>query len=56
MTRMTGGGETIIVRPTNNVYTVLAATAVVVEIVGLVILFMRSNGLFQGGLLGGGGR
>jgi len=48
------GGETIVVRPTNNVYTVLAAAAVVVEIVGLILLFMRAGTLFpDGGLLGG---
>lgn len=44
MTRMTGG-ETIVVPPANNVYTVLAAVAVVVELVGLIILIMRSGAL-----------
>ena len=52
MTRMTGG-QTIEIRPTNNVYTVLAAVAVVASIVGLVMLFLRAQELFPGGLLGG---
>ncbi len=51
MARATGG-ETIIVRPTNNVYTALVAVAVVVEIVGFVLLFLRAGDLFPGGLFG----
>ena len=39
-------GEQIEIKPTNNIYTVLAAVAVVVEIVALVVLYMRNNTLF----------
>jgi hypothetical protein len=39
------GGETIIVRPTNNVYTVLVAVALVVEIVGFIMFFARAKTL-----------
>jgi len=42
-------GEQIQIRPTNNVYTGLAAAAVIIQIVGLIVLFMRAKdvgGLF----------
>ena len=42
-------GETITVRPTNNVYTALAAAAVIVQIIGLIVLFIRANDV--GGLM-----
>lgn len=42
-------GEQIIVRPTNNVYTVLVAVALVVEIIGFVALIMAAQTLFQVG-------
>jgi hypothetical protein len=42
-------GETITVRPTNNVYTALAAAAVIVQIIGLIALFMRAGAV--GGLM-----
>ena len=52
MSRMPGG-ETIIVRPTNNVYTVLVAVAIVANIIAIILLFMRAGELFgPGGLLG----
>ena len=41
-----GGPEQIIVRPTNNVYTALVVVCVIVEIVGLIVLFMRHKTLF----------
>lgn len=47
MGRMSGG-ETIIVRPTNNIYTVLVGAAVVVEIVGLILLIMQAKTLLGG--------
>ncbi len=46
MSRMSSGAEQIVVRPTNNVYTVLVAVAIVVEIVGLVSLWMQSTALY----------
>ncbi len=42
-------GETITVRPSNNVYTGLAAAAVIVQIIGLIVLFMRAGAV--GGLM-----
>ena len=42
-------GETIRVAPTNNVYTALAGAAVVIQILGLLVLFMRAASV--GGLL-----
>ena len=48
MSRMPGG-EQIQVRPTNNVYTALAGAALIVQIIGLIVLFLRAKevgGLF----------
>ncbi len=36
-------GDTVIVKPSNNVYTALAIVGTVVVIVGLVALFMKAN-------------
>ena len=46
MSRM--AGDAIVVRPTNNVYTGLAFAAVVVQLIGLVVLFISATDL--GGL------
>ena len=53
MSRISGGNPQIReVKPTSNVYTVLAAVGMVVVIAGLVVLFMRATDLFKpGGLL-----
>lgn len=40
-----GSGEQIVVRPTNNVYTVLVISAVVVQIIAFVALIMRASAL-----------
>lgn len=45
-----GGPEQIIVRPTNNVYTALVVMCVVLEIVGLIVLYVRHDSLFNSGL------
>jgi hypothetical protein len=42
-------GETVTVRPTNNVYTALAGAAVIIQILGLIVLFIRGNSV--GGIL-----
>jgi hypothetical protein len=49
-----GGPEQIIVRPTNNVYTALVVICVVVELVGLIALFMRHQTVFGTGLFSSG--
>lgn len=41
-------GDTITVRPTNNAYTVLAGAAVIVQLIGLLVLWMRADAV--GGL------
>ena len=46
----TPAGDRIVVRPTSNVYTVLVATALVVEIVGFTALFIRYREMFGAGL------
>ena len=43
-----GAGEQVQVRPTNNVYTALAAAAVIVQIIGLIVIYMRAQDI--GGL------
>ncbi len=47
MSRMSSGAEQIVVRPTNNVYTVLVAVAIVVEVIGLISLWMQSTALYN---------
>jgi hypothetical protein len=42
--------EQIAVAPTNNVYTVLVAVCVVVEIVGLIALYLAHQTVFGAGL------
>ena len=43
-----GAGEVRTIAPTNNVYTGLAAAAVVIQILGLIVLFMKASSV--GGL------
>ena len=47
MSRMSSG-EQIQVKPTNNVYTALAGAAVIIQILGLLVLWIRSDSV--GGL------
>lgn len=44
-----GSGEQIQVKPTNNVYTALAAAAVIAQAIALLVIFMRANDV--GGIL-----
>lgn len=39
-------GDTIIIRPQNNIYTVLLAAATVAVAIGLLVVWMRSVTLF----------
>ena len=41
MSRVTG--EQIVVRPSNNVYTALAAAAVLAQLIGIVCLYLRGH-------------
>ena len=41
-------GNTVVVKPTNNIYTGLAFVAVVVQLIGLIVLFISANAV--GGL------
>jgi hypothetical protein len=46
-----GAGDTVFVKPSNNIYTALAAFALVVVIMGCVAIWMRSEPVFgPGGL------
>ena len=52
MSRFSGGNPQIReVKPTSNVYTVLAAIGLVVVIAGLVVLFMQATVLLKPGNL-----
>lgn len=46
MTRVTS--DAIVVRPTNNVYTVLVIVAFLLELAAFVVLYMRASYLFGG--------
>lgn len=43
--------DTVVVRPSNNIYTVLVIVATLVVFFGLIVLFLRANTLFENGLL-----
>ena len=43
-----GAGDTVIVKPTSNIYTVLSAAAVVALILALVCVWMKADALFGG--------
>jgi hypothetical protein len=40
-------GDTIVIRPQNNIYTVLLAVATIAVIIGLIVIWMRSMTLFD---------
>ena len=51
MSRM-GTADTVVVRPTNNIYTVLVIAALLVTLGALLALWMRASTVFgEGGLL-----
>ena len=39
-------GETIVLKPTNNIYTVLVIAAVIVQLIAIVAIAMRHAALF----------
>ena len=43
-------GESIIVKPTSNVYTVLVAVCIVVQVIGFVAMYVKHQDLFGAGL------
>jgi hypothetical protein len=47
MSRM--AGDAIVVRPTNNVYTVLVIVAFLLELVAFLMMMFRANYLFPTG-------
>jgi hypothetical protein len=50
-----GTGDTIVVKPTNNVYTVLVVVATVAATLALLVLYMRAQTLFPPTGSGGSG-
>jgi hypothetical protein len=51
MSRIATGNE-VTVKPTNNIYTVLVAVALLAEIVGFVALIFRYTEIFNGSIFG----
>ena len=49
MSRM--AGDAIVVRPTNNVYTVLVIVAFLLEVAAFLVMMTRANYLFGSGSL-----
>ena len=45
-------GDTVVVKPTNNIYTVLAGVALIVAILGLLVIYFRAQNVIPGGLFG----
>ena len=45
-------GEPVTIKPQNNAFTVLAAAAVLIQLVGFVALFMRAKAMLDNGLFG----
>lgn len=45
MSRMSGSDQ-IFVKPTNNVYTVLAAVGIIAEVIAIILLWMVHENLF----------
>ncbi|MDW8263113.1 MAG: hypothetical protein RMJ35_11355 [Phycisphaerales bacterium] len=48
MSRTGMGPEPIPVQPGNNIYTVLAGVAVLVQVLTLLVLFLKYNAVFEG--------
>ena len=44
--------EPVVVRPQNNIYTVLAAVGLVTVLLGILAVYLRAAEIFPGGLLG----
>ena len=44
MSRMSS--DAIVVKPTNNVYTVLAVVAFLVELLAFIVMFMKAKAVF----------
>ena len=51
MSRVTTG-DTVVVKPSNNIYTALAAVALVVVLLAWIALWVRAGQVLPGGLFG----
>ena len=43
-------GDVVVVKPTNNVYTVLVGVAILVQLIGFLVMFVRAGEIFEKGL------
>ncbi len=49
MSRIGAGAAVEEVKPSNNIYTVLVAVSLLIEIIGFVVLYMRHSEIFGAG-------
>jgi hypothetical protein len=45
-----GTGDAVVVKATNNVYTVLTAVATLAALLAILVVFMKDKSLFEAGL------
>ncbi len=53
MSRMSSGGDQIVVKPANNVYTVLAVVGIIAEVVAFIYIYQMHTKLTGLPLFGG---
>jgi hypothetical protein len=49
MSRISAGGDQILVKPTNNVYTVLVVVGIIAEIIAIAAMWVAGTKLFGPG-------
>jgi hypothetical protein len=49
MSRLASGGDQILVKPTNNIYTVLTVVAIIAEIIAFAAVWVAGTKLFGAG-------
>lgn len=42
-------GDVVVVKPTNNIYTVLVGIAILTQLIGFAVLFLRAGEVFEAG-------
>ena len=42
-------GDAVVLKPTNNIFTVLVAVAILAEAIGLTVLLLRAGEIFETG-------
>jgi hypothetical protein len=42
-------GDVVVVKPTNNIYTVLVGIAILAQAIGFLVLYLRASEIFEAG-------